>query len=282
MRRSFHPTSQGDLVGVESSAGVLESIATSVANAAAAQVVLAEPFPRLRPNLWLKGDHLPGSARWRHTFRRAIGLGVPRTAEFANLEWLRKRLFRCPRPVAAGVIVRAGVVRYQVLALEQIDRAATLETSWSDADDALRAAWIDELALEVARMHSLAFVHRDLFLRNVLVDSQPTPTRGDPRKLYFLDAWRSGRPRPLRDEAYDLGCLMVDARDDWSQTEQKRFFARYFDERSALGALAQVEQVLQAADGHRSALVARMLREPNRIRRNRAPTYGWDWRALRL
>jgi hypothetical protein len=248
----------------------LAAFARQAAAAALDQRVLAHLAQCGDETLWLKGDHLPGKARWRHTFGGLFGRATPREREHRQLDWLRARLFRAPRPRASASIRSRGVLRYHVLALDPLGAHEALGDAWPRASEAERCAWIDELAHESARLHSLHFVHRNLFLRNLLVDRERQPDSGDPRRLIFIDPWRGGAPLPLRGCSYDLACLMFDAAGLWSSAHQRRFFACYAEERARQAQPVELRDLLARADERRRALA----------RRSRGPQSEWNWRAL--
>lgn len=248
----------------------LEAFARHAAAAAREQRVLAQLAACGDATLWLKGDHLPGKARWRHTFGGLFGRATPREREHRQLDWLRARLFRAPRPRASASIRLRGVLRYHVLALDPLGAHESLGAAWPRASEDERGAWLDELASESARLHSLHFVHRNLFLRNLLVDHKPPPESGDPRRLIFIDPWRGGAPLPLRGCSYDLACLMLDAAELWSTEHQQRFFARYAQERARQAQPVVLRDLLARTDERRRALT----------RRSRGASSDWNWRAL--
>lgn len=193
--------------------------------------------------VYWKGSALFGKARVRYACKRALLLQpLPRVREFANLRWLRRHLFQAPRPIAAGVFWRGGLPVHQFLATEEVPDAVDLgrffDTHPAARDDRpaaeLRAAVLDELACEVARMHSLGFLHHDLFLRNVLVVAARPHSR-----VWFVDAWAGG-PRPnLRAAAYDIDCFLRDARSHTTSAEAELFVAAYRAELAALAVPAR-------------------------------------------
>lgn len=168
----------------------------------------------------------------RHALRRAVGLPLPRLAELENLAWLRAHGFRAARPLLAGVFFRAGLPRYQFLCTELVEGAATLEARLSGASEAERAAWLAALARDLAELHGLGFVHRDLFLRNLLVDLGVGAS--DPR-CTFLDAWRGGARRGWRGPDHDLGCLFLEGASSFTRSEQSLFLTTYREESSRRG-----------------------------------------------
>lgn len=243
--------------GGEKPAGLQRALAERIALAAREERVLAERFEFEGRALWLKGDHLPGKARWRHSLWSAAGRATPREREFERLKWLRARLFRAPEPIACGA-ARAGVlVRYQFLCLAALGPHEPLSSAWARAGALERAAWSDELARELARLHALHVVHRNLFLRNVLVDRTPTPASGDPRRLILIDPWRAGAPLPRRGVDYDLGALLLDAVGLWSADELARWFARYFEQRRTQSSPANAARLLARAAQRRIELARR-------------------------
>jgi hypothetical protein len=155
----------------------------------------AERGPRpLGPfQAYFKGSPLATRPALRHAVRRVAGLEIPRLQEFSNLEWLRARGFLAARPLLAGVRSRAVLPRYQFLFTELRPAESTLGQWFPLAPPAERARRLAALARDVARMHGLGFVHRDLYPRNLLV-----PTDGADPRCAFLDAWRSGPGRGLR------------------------------------------------------------------------------------
>jgi len=258
-------------VHAESLSGdALAEFVARVAAAAREQRVLAQLAACGRETLWLKGDHLPGKARWRHTLGGLLGRATPREREHRQLEWLRARLFRAPRPRASASVRSRGVLCYHALALEPLGAHEALVEAWPRATDAEHRNWIDELAVESARLHSLHVVHRNLFLRNVLVDRAPPAGAGDPRRLIFIDPWRGGAPLPLRGCAYDLACLMLDAAELWSSTHQRRYFDEYAAERTRQAKPVQLRELLERTDERRRVLARRSRRAPSE----------WNWRAL--
>lgn len=266
-------TARGQLVGAEEWPGLLAELAHVVVDAEREGRVLGGPLERAGRHLWLKGDHLPGSARWRYSLRRWFGSPLPREREARNLVWLRERLFRAPRPLAAAVLVRAGLVRYQVLVFAPLPAHRTWLDAWSDATVAERARWSAELAREVARLHALHFVHRDLFLRNVVIGRDATG--GDARELWFLDAWHAPHALPGRGVSYDLGCMLLDAVALFTAEELAAWLSLYASERAAQGSPVELRNLLPEAARHRRALVAR------RNARAGAPVpVEWDFRPF--
>jgi hypothetical protein len=255
-------------------------VARAAAEIAARAALAAGPISRAADlagrRAWIKGDHMPGAARWRHSLARAIGVPPPALREHAALSWLRARLFRAPEPLAAGWAARAGLLRYQFLATERFDAVEPLERAWSTATKRQRSAWLAELACEVARMHALRFVHRDLHLRNVLASVAAAPESGDPRALLFVDARRGGHPLPGRDAAYDLACLLLEGASLLSLEEQRALFDAYVAERGAQGSPVDARRLAGAIERRRARLVRRIESDPRRWRLDRALVRAWS------
>lgn len=187
--------------------------------------------------VYWKGSALFGKASVRYACKRALLFQpLPRVREFANLRWLRRHLFQAPRPIAAGVIWRGGLPVHQFLATEAVTDAVDLGRFFEAHPSAhpVRALVLDELACEVARMHSLGFLHHDLFLRNVLVVAARPHSR-----VWFVDAWAGGPAPNLRRASYDVECFLRDARAHTTSAEIERFVAAY---RAELAALAVPER----------------------------------------
>lgn len=269
-------TAAGALVGREEWPSLLAELATLVGTAEREQRVLAERREIARRALWLKGDHLPGSARTRHSLRRWLGFPTPREREAENLLWLRERLFRVPQPLACAALVRGGLVRYQLLVLAPLPEHQTLETALGHASAAQRARWLAELAREVARMHSLHFVHRDLYLRNVLVGPASEP--GDRRELVFIDCWHGQGAWPRRGVDHDLACLLLEGADLLSSDEQRALFGAYLEERRRQDKPVDPVRLACAVTARRKELVRRLQTSARR----RPPPRVLDWDASAL
>lgn len=194
----------------------------------------SDPAAPGSPALYLKGSPLRLRPALRHGLRRAAGLALPRLAEFENLLWLRAHGFAAARPLVAGVYLGAGLPRYQFLATELVPGAATLEQRLPGAPAQERAAWLTALARDLAALHRLGFVHRDLFLRNLLVGSADATGSMAPRCV-FLDAWRGGARRGSRGPDHDLGCLLLEGASVFTRAEQSLFLGTYRAESLRLG-----------------------------------------------
>jgi len=224
---------------------------------------------------YAKGGPLRGRARLRHGLRAALGLGLPRTRELANLRWLRARGFPAPEPLAALTTTRAGLPAWQGLVTARVERATDAAPALARADARTARARCRALGGLVGRLHAAGFLHRDLYVRNLLlcedaVDAPPV----------VLDAWRGGPGGAARwtarlvgrDAAYDLACLFV--------------HLPGLVDREACDACLEAYAEARALDrDERSALVARALplraqaaaRERARARRD-AGTIPREWR----
>lgn len=173
--------------------------------------------------------HGKSAIRWgiKHTLLRAR---LPRVNEYYNLSWLTERLFSTPLPVAAGALVHLGVPRWQFLVTRFVKDAVTLHDWFAGSPSgAERAAVLNEIAREVARMHALRFVHRDLWTRNLLV----VPPGGLSR-VVFLDAWAGGAGFGWRGRSHDLRCFERDMHGLWSDAEARAWRANYTSEFAAV------------------------------------------------
>jgi len=219
---------------------------------------------------YLKAAPLAGKAALRHGLReRVLRRPAPRLGERANLLWLRAHGFRAPRPLAAAAFRRGLRTVYQLLWTEWIAGAPTLARVLDGAAAEGREPpgdWVAPLARDVARLHALGFVHRDLYPRNLLV------LRGGAEPaVAFLDAWRGGARRQLRGPSYDLACLMLDGASRLPVGLQRELFAAYFAERARRGRAADPRRTLARAARERARLARRSL--------HAAPPAEWDYRA---
>ncbi|MBL8860600.1 MAG: hypothetical protein JNK02_01190 [Planctomycetes bacterium] len=175
----------------------------------------------------LKASPFHGKSALRWGLKHALGARLPRVNEHHNLSWLHERLFATPEPLAAGALVRRGLPRWQFLLTRHVADARQLGAWLAGGPPAAeRRAVLDELAREVGRMHALRFVHRDLWVRNLLV----VPPGGLGR-LVFLDCWAGGPGPGWRGRGHDLACLESDLRALWTSEEARRWRALYAAER---------------------------------------------------
>lgn len=197
----------------------------------AARARSSERGPRpLGPHAaYFKGSRLCAGPGLRHALRRALGRAeIPRLQEFANLAWLRAQGFLAPRPLLAGVLERGGLPCYQFLFSEFVPDAPDLAVLLPRAAPELRGELLDALARDLAGLHALGFVHRDLFPRNLLGCVSNTGSR-----CAFLDAWRAPPGRSRRGPEHDLGCLFLEGL--LTSAETARFLDVYAGESARLG-----------------------------------------------
>jgi len=226
--------------------------------------------------LWCKGGPLRGHARRRHALRRLVlRQRLPRQQELCNLRWLRERLFRAPEPLAAARVERFGIATFQLLVTREVPGARPLDDAWPALEPGVRPSVLAELARELARLHALHFVHRDLFCRNVLVTE---PEAG--RRLVFADAWRGGPGLSWRGPSYDLAALFLDGATLFDEDEARAFLATYVHERERQDAPLSVERFLRAVERERAGLVRVVERDPARAR-GRGIATSWTAPAIR-
>jgi tRNA A-37 threonylcarbamoyl transferase component Bud32 len=179
---------------------------------------------------------------------------LPRVSEFANLTWLRGHSFEAPAPLAAGVLFRHGVPRWQFLITREIPAAASLDQLLESEDPCCEAVLL-ELADEVARLHALGFVHRDLFPRNLLVRAESAT-----RRLVFLDAWRGGPRWQLRGSAYDLAGLLLHLSRWLDSATEATWLERYAEQRAVQGRPVDLAQLTRRVRSERTAFCQRYRR----------------------
>lgn len=101
---------------------------------------------------WIKASRLAGKSAWRYGLRHALARRAPpRVREYANLAWLRERLFRAPEPFAAGFVARGARLRFQFLIEAFQQDVQPLDAALDRAGAPERAELLDELARVVAR-----------------------------------------------------------------------------------------------------------------------------------
>ncbi|MFT4539776.1 MAG: tRNA A-37 threonylcarbamoyl transferase component Bud32 [Planctomycetota bacterium] len=221
---------------------------------------------------YLKGGPLREKTALRFALaRRVLRRKVPRIREYNNLSWLIERHFQAVLPFAAGVFVEGGLPRFQYLLTQAVEDGVRLDDHLLQCHATDRMPVLRELAREMARMHSLGFLHHDLYPRNLLVRPE-----GRDRRIVFLDAWAGGPPTQLRRPAYDLGALFLEGADLFKVEEQREFFAIYFEQRQAQGRPAKVERTLAAVARQRERLRQQLVRDPSRRRGRALPSASWS------
>lgn len=238
---------------------------------AAARKRVAEPVELAGRAAWLKAGPLHGAASWRHALRGLfLRRSVPRVREAENLQWLEHQHFQVPHPLAAGVLRRNGLPVYQFVITSRLSDVVPLPEWLAAASVEERALVLGEIASEVARMHALRFIHRDLYVRNLLI----APAR-EQRRVVFIDAWRGGPDLQLRGEAYDLACLFLQGAALFTQGEQRTLVLRYVEERARAGRPVDAAQLVARIRRERAALVRQALRDPGRRRAAQPPSADW-------
>ena len=207
-------------------------------------------------SVFVKYGPLRGRSRLRHALRRALGLSeLPRIQEFENLDWLRDSGFGAPRPLAAGVAGSQYLASFQFLVTEQVRSTQTLAEFFGKGRTEKRSDVLELLGRELARLHALGFVHRDLFLRNLLIQEE-----GGALQIFFLDAWR-GVPRTrsggLRGPEYDVACLMLEGATAFDRDEQRLFLHSYEVERGSRGHSLSRTTFFRRTEKLRRAVLAR-------------------------
>lgn len=177
---------------------------------------------------WYKHDRWRWKTRLRYALKRLWLQPYPRRAERRNLAWLRERCFLAAEPLVVGEHRAAGLVDYGFLVTRRVEAALRFDEFCARHDSEQRQGVIEELAREVARMHVLRFVHRDLFARNILVRQDSIHGR-----IVFLDCWAGGAGPGWRGRAHDLACLDSDLRQLLSDEERADFSRWYEDEARA-------------------------------------------------
>ena len=225
-----------------------------------------ERIPFLGEPAWFKRSWLRGGARVRWTVKSWIGARVPRVAEFHNLSWLRERLFEAPAPIAAGFVSRSSSPAWQFLLTSHVPDATSLDAFLDDRSRADRAAVLEEVARETARLHALGFVHHDLYPRNLLVRERDGREAGARRRVVFLDAWAGGPPPQSRDAAYDLACFLLRADTQLTSHERRAFLESYAAHRAAQARPIDERRTWERARAIRRSLVDRLERRPHERR----------------
>ncbi len=214
--------------------------------------------------VWFKWSSLSGRVALRHGLRFVfLRIAPPRVAEFQNLAWLRRHEFHAPQPLIGGAFFSRGLPRFQFLVTRHVPDAHPLHERFRERPQAQRMAIVKKLATEVARLHQARFVHRDLFPRNLLVETSPEGVR-----IHFLDAWRGGRRRGTRGPHYDLACLLLEGAVLFTAEEERAFFRAYFEQRSTLDPVETLKRVVV----ERRALVRRLERK---FKEDSVPAPDW-------
>lgn len=230
-----------------------------------------ERIPFLDESAWFKRSWLRGGSRARWTLKAWVGAHVPRVAEFHNLGWLRERLFEAPAPIAAGCVSRSSSPAWQFLLTSHVPDATSLDVFLEEREREDRAAVLEEVARETARMHALGFVHHDLYPRNLLVRERDGRGASARRRVVFLDAWAGGPPPQSRDAAYDLACFLLRADTQLTTEERRAFLDSYAAHRAAQARPIDQQRTIRRALALRRKLVERLERRPHERRGGASP-----------
>jgi hypothetical protein len=197
---------------------------------------------------YFKKRRIHGRARVELAWRTLAPFArMPREREYARLTWLAERSFQVPQPLAAGVLARHGLPRFQFLLCAEIAPAVTLDeflrhgwtravgvNPWAAApavptersSPSTRAIVATEIARELARMHALHFVHGAATPDHVLVGRETEAWR-----VHFL------APRPAHAIVRTLTAALdvAPVASALDAAERGGFVATYVEERAAQG-----------------------------------------------
>ncbi|HVG94818.1 MAG TPA: lipopolysaccharide kinase InaA family protein [Planctomycetota bacterium] len=189
----------------------------------------------------LKRYRYPDWKKSRGLLGRGTLFGTaPEIREFRNLAFLREKGIPAVRPIAAAAATGGGRLLWHALLTEHVPDAIDLERRLAIPGDPVRDDRLvrrrvaELLGRNIHRMHSEAFVHRDLFTRNVLVRvDEDGPT------VWFCDCRRGGPPsfraKPLHDFAtLDLGLVKP-----WPRTDRVRVLRAYAGPEGSLASWAR-------------------------------------------
>jgi tRNA A-37 threonylcarbamoyl transferase component Bud32 len=204
------------------------------------------------------------SARWR-AWQRALPLHRMRWSlrEARSLARLRGAGLPAVEPLAAGV--RIGLRQGEAFLATRRCPGGDLELAI--VEERAPRAWPDELAGALAALHAEGFVHRDAYLRNLVLDGE---------RLLWIDPHRGGRLGCLRwlsprGCAYDLACLELDLLALGRDREGKFFRAGYAARMPDLPSEARLRAAVERC---KSALLARFLARRPAARAARAARLG--------
>ena len=188
-------------------------------------------------------------------------------SEWENLVSLTKLGLPVPNIIAHGEKKKGGRFLAGALITEEVENSANLAQHLNDNVDLLTdKTWlyavIDQIAGYVREMHSHKFIHRDLNLRNVLVQTKGYPA------VFFIDCPAGGFEtgfRLKRSMIRDLAHLDKVARYVLSNTDLLRFYKKY----KKIDKLTSADKLLIAKirhfhDKHRSKQ-NRKIDEPYRV-----------------
>jgi len=180
--------------------------------------------------------------------------------EYFNLCWLHNRHFQVPLPLIGGVVRRHGLPTFQFLITRQVLGSQTLAEALQCESPSSRRKLLDELAMEVGRMHALSFVHHDLFPRNILVGPADWP-----RRILFLDVWAGGDCVHFRKPAYDIAGFLLESHDLLSTQNRQEFLDSYRTACCSQGRPVAPDLLTQVGRQYEN-LRRRLARQPQRLR----------------
>lgn len=271
-----------DKLDVETALGSLQVVGGEASTRrAAAELALATAERRGDPwgafidfdgrRAYFKCGFLRGKTRLRYALKhQVLRRRLPRVQEYLNLSWLRERSFQAPLPLAAGVIVQRGLPLFQFLLTEQVPDVMTLDVFLASDTADQRRVVLDELAREVARMHSIGFIHHDLYHRNILVGRPEHAWR-----VWFIDCWAGGPAPQMRGPAYDLAGLMLRAPETMQPDEQRRFFDVYCAERGTRAPPVEVRHLIDETRRERASLARNLRARTSELRGLPPPSVEW-------
>lgn len=151
------------------------------------------------------------------------------SSEVRNLKRLKRIGLPVPKVVAYGERWKSSRFIAGALITEEVKHSIDLEQCLSNHPELLNdKAWlhevVDQVAIYTRQMHSSGFVHRDLNLRNILVQVQGTPA------LHFIDCPSGGFRKSLflkRGVIRDLALMERTARHLLSPRDLLRFYKKY-------------------------------------------------------
>lgn len=189
----------------------------------------------------LKRYRYPTWAKSRGLLGRGTLFGTaPEVREFRNLAFLREKGVPAVRPVAAAAETGGGRLLWHALLTEHVPDAVDLERRLATPGDPVRddrrvrRRVAELLGRHVHRMHGEGFVHRDLYVRNVLVRVDE-----DGPSLWFCDCRRGGPPSLRAKPFDDLATLDVGLVDRWPRTDRVRVLRTYAGEGGSISAWAR-------------------------------------------
>jgi tRNA A-37 threonylcarbamoyl transferase component Bud32 len=176
---------------------------------------------------------------------------APRIREYHNLLKLREKGFPAVRPLIAAENRIFGFLERQLLITERVEGSDSLfDLAVQRKLEQGQLFLINRrLGYLVGRIHNAGFCHGDLFMRNILVD-----TNGTEPSFHFIDCHQGHWTRiPGRSFGYDLGCYEKWAATLFDKNTRAHFFAGYLEARPG----ENLSKLLRLTDRARQKLVLR-------------------------